>query len=193
MPTMDWLGSGDIRLRIGVTGDEGSPLGVRKMREMCKNGKNGENGQKWAKNNEKKEKILDISLEINATILHTPACTQKWWTEAMGWPIGMRKMRKMGKNGKNWENGQKIMKKKEKFLKILPAINATILHTPTYIQKWWTKTMGWPTGVHKCQKRQLTGPQCCLLEGGEWARSTFLWFFFMDVIPTAPRHNIDDS
>ena len=75
---MDWLGSGDIRLRIGVTGDEGSPIGVRKMREMCKNGKNGENGQKWAKNNEKKnEKILDISLEINATILHTPACTQK--------------------------------------------------------------------------------------------------------------------
>ena len=54
MPTIDWLGSGDIRLRIGVTGDEGSPIGVRKMREMCKNGKNGENGQKWAKNNEKK-------------------------------------------------------------------------------------------------------------------------------------------
>ena len=53
---MDWLGSGDIRLRIGVTGDEGSPIGVRKMREMCKNGKNGENGQKWAKNNEKKFK-----------------------------------------------------------------------------------------------------------------------------------------
>ena len=51
---MDWLGSGDIRLRIGVTGDEGSPIGVRKMRKMCKNGKNGENGQKWAKNNEKK-------------------------------------------------------------------------------------------------------------------------------------------
>ena len=74
---MDWLGSGDIRLRIGVTGDEGSPIGMRKMRKMCKKGKNGENGQKWAKNNEKKEKILDISLEINATILHTPGCTQK--------------------------------------------------------------------------------------------------------------------
>ena len=51
---MGWLGSGDIKLRIGVTGDEGSPIGVRKMREMCKNDKNGENGQKWAKNNEKK-------------------------------------------------------------------------------------------------------------------------------------------
>ena len=73
MPTMDWLGSGDIRLRIGVTGDEGSPIGVRKMREMCKNGKNWENGQKWAKN----EKNFDISLEINATVLHTAACTQK--------------------------------------------------------------------------------------------------------------------
>ena len=56
---MDWLGSGDIRLRIGVTGDEGSPIGVRKMREMCKNGKNWENGQKWAKNNEKKRKISE--------------------------------------------------------------------------------------------------------------------------------------
>ena len=33
---------------------------------------------KWAKNNEKKkEKVLDISPEINATILHTPVCTQK--------------------------------------------------------------------------------------------------------------------
>ena len=75
---MDWLGSGDIGLRIGVTGDEGSSIGVRKMRKMCKNGKNWENGQKWAKNNEKKkEKVLDISPEINATILHTPACTQK--------------------------------------------------------------------------------------------------------------------
>ena len=49
MPTMDWLGSGDIRLRIGVTGDEGSPIGVRKMRKMCKNGKNWENGQKIMK------------------------------------------------------------------------------------------------------------------------------------------------
>ena len=77
MSTMDWLGSGDIGLRIGVTGDEGSSIGVRKMRKMCKNGKNWENGQKWAKNNEKNEKVLDISPEINATILHTPACTQK--------------------------------------------------------------------------------------------------------------------
>jgi len=34
----------------------------------------GKNGQKIMKKN---EKILDISLEINATILHTPACTQK--------------------------------------------------------------------------------------------------------------------
>ena len=73
---MDWLGSWDIGLRIGVTGDEGSSIGVRKMREMCKNGKNWENGQKWAKNNEKNEKVLNISPEINATILHTPACTQ---------------------------------------------------------------------------------------------------------------------
>ena len=68
---MDWLGSGDIRLRIGVTGDEGSPIGVRKMREMCKN---WENGQKIMRKN---EKILNISLEINATIPHTLACTQK--------------------------------------------------------------------------------------------------------------------
>ena len=35
---------------------------------------NWEIGQKIMKKN---EKILDISLEINATILHTPACTQK--------------------------------------------------------------------------------------------------------------------
>ena len=45
---------------------------------------NAQNVQKWqklgnwAKNNEKKnEKVFDISPEINATILHTPACTQK--------------------------------------------------------------------------------------------------------------------
>ena len=55
---MDWLGSGDIRLRIRVTGDEGSSIGVHKMR---KNGKNWENGQKWAKNNEKKKKKFSIS------------------------------------------------------------------------------------------------------------------------------------
>ena len=55
---MDWLGSGDIRLRIGVTGDEGSSMGVRKMHKMCKNGKNWENGQKIMK---KKKKILNIS------------------------------------------------------------------------------------------------------------------------------------
>ena len=47
---------------------------VRKMRNRCKNGKNLEIGQKVMK---KKEKVLDISPEINATILHTPACTQK--------------------------------------------------------------------------------------------------------------------
>ena len=70
---MDWLGSGDIRLRIGVTGDDGSPIGMRKMRKMCKNGKNWENGQKIMKKN---EKVLDISPEINATITHTRVCTQ---------------------------------------------------------------------------------------------------------------------
>merc|ERR1712081_30722 len=42
------------RTTNGVTGDEGSSIGVHKMRKMCKNGKNWENGQKWAKNNEKK-------------------------------------------------------------------------------------------------------------------------------------------
>ena len=68
----------------------------------------GKNGQKIMKKN---EKILDISLEINATILHTPACTQKWWTEAMGWPIGVRKL---CKNGKNWGNGHKWAKNNKK-------------------------------------------------------------------------------
>ena len=44
--------------------------------------KNAQNVQKrqklenWAKNNKKNEKVLDISPEINATVLHTPACTQ---------------------------------------------------------------------------------------------------------------------
>ena len=70
---MDWLGSGDIGIQIGVTGDEGSSIGVRKMRKMCKNVKNWKIGQKIMKKN---EKVLDISPEINATILHTPACTQ---------------------------------------------------------------------------------------------------------------------
>ena len=45
------------------------------------------------------------------------------------------KCAKMAKIGKMGKNGQKIMKKNEKFLEILPAINATILHTPTYTQK----------------------------------------------------------
>ena len=56
--------------------------------------------------------------------------------EAMGWSKGVRKMSEMCKN---WENGQKWAKNKgkknEKFLEILPAINATILHTLTYTQK----------------------------------------------------------
>ena len=44
---------------------------------------NAQNMQKWqklgnwAKSNEKNEKVFDISPEINATILHTPAPTQK--------------------------------------------------------------------------------------------------------------------
>jgi len=41
---------------------------------MAKIGKMGKNGQKIMK---KKDKIQDNSLEINATIRHTPACTQK--------------------------------------------------------------------------------------------------------------------
>ena len=100
----------------------------------------------------KNEKVLAISPEINATILHTPACTQTWWTEAMGWPIGVRKMRKMCKNGKNWEIGQKIMKKNEKVFNISPEINATILHTPVCTQTWWTEAMEWPIGVRKMRK-----------------------------------------
>ena len=47
---------------------------VQKWQKLGKMARNWENGQKIMK---KKEKILDISLEINATILHTPACTQK--------------------------------------------------------------------------------------------------------------------
>ena len=45
---------------------------------------NAQNVQKWLKLGngqkiikKKNEKVLDISPEINATILHTPACTQK--------------------------------------------------------------------------------------------------------------------
>ena len=43
---------------------------------------NAQNVQKWQKLGngqkimKKNEKVLDISPEINATILHTPACTQ---------------------------------------------------------------------------------------------------------------------
>ena len=61
--------------------DEPRPWGLpwgctkcAKWAKMAKIGKMGKNGQKIMKKN---EKILDISLEINATILHTPACTQK--------------------------------------------------------------------------------------------------------------------
>ena len=46
MSTMDWLGSGDIGLGIGVPGDEVSSIGVLKMCKMCKNGKNWEMGKK---------------------------------------------------------------------------------------------------------------------------------------------------
>ena len=34
------------RTTNGVTGDEGSSIGVHKMRKMCKNGKNWEMGKK---------------------------------------------------------------------------------------------------------------------------------------------------
>ena len=44
----------------------------------AQNAQNVQKLENWAKNNEKKnEKVLNISPEINATILHTPACTQK--------------------------------------------------------------------------------------------------------------------
>ena len=52
----------------------GGPWGCAKCAKMAKIRKMGKNGQKIMKRN---KKILDISLEINATILHTPSCTQK--------------------------------------------------------------------------------------------------------------------
>ena len=57
--------------------DELRPWGgemCAKCAKMAKMGKMGKNGQKIMK---KKEKVLDISPETNATILHTLACTQK--------------------------------------------------------------------------------------------------------------------
>ena len=54
----------------------GGPWGCAKCAKCAKMAKIRKMG-KWAKNNKKKGKILDISPEINATILHTPACTQK--------------------------------------------------------------------------------------------------------------------
>ena len=45
MSFIDWLGPGDMKLQIGVIGDEGWPMGVHKMgknrnfRKISKNGK----------------------------------------------------------------------------------------------------------------------------------------------------------
>ena len=47
MSSIDWLGPGDMKVQIGVTGDEGRPMGVRKMAKMGKNGKYSKNRQKW--------------------------------------------------------------------------------------------------------------------------------------------------
>ena len=47
MSSIDGLGPGDMRVRIGVAGDEGPPMGVRKMAKMGKNGKFSKNRQKW--------------------------------------------------------------------------------------------------------------------------------------------------
>ena len=54
----------------------GGPWGCAKCAKCAKMAKNWENGQKIMKN-KKNEKVLDTLPEINATILHTPACTQK--------------------------------------------------------------------------------------------------------------------
>ena len=55
----------------------GGPWGCAKCAKCAKMAKIRKMGKYWQKIMKKKEKILDISLEINATILHTPACTQK--------------------------------------------------------------------------------------------------------------------
>ena len=58
-------------------GQKDQLLGVRMASEILQNVQKWQklgNGQKIMKKN---EKVLDISPEINATILHTPACTQK--------------------------------------------------------------------------------------------------------------------
>ena len=52
----------------------GGPQGCANCAKMAKIGEMGINGQKIMKKN---EKVFDILPEINATILHTPARTQK--------------------------------------------------------------------------------------------------------------------
>ena len=59
MSSIDWLGPGDMKVRIGVTGDEGRPMGVRKMAKMGKNGKYWKNRQKWYK---MIKKIIEFSI-----------------------------------------------------------------------------------------------------------------------------------
>ena len=142
------------------------------------------NGQKIMKKN---KKVLDISPEINATILHTPACTQKWWTEAMGWSIGVRKMRKMCKNGKNWENGQILAKNNEKKKKKFSISHLKPMQL--YFTHWLVPKNDEPRpwgGPLECTNAQMSKtpsdefwPQCCFLAGGEWAfgqEAMSLWF-----------------
>ena len=61
-----------MKLRIWVTGDEGRPMGVRKMTKMGKNGKYWKNRQKWYKMIKKNYRVLNFLLKYNAPILHPP-------------------------------------------------------------------------------------------------------------------------
>ena len=60
-----------MKLRIGDTGDEGWPMGMRKMAKMGKNGKFWKNRQKWYKNDKKmKEFPISFSKSTHLYFIH---------------------------------------------------------------------------------------------------------------------------
>ena len=66
-----------MKVRNGVTGDEGPTIGGRKMCKMGQKSKKLKDRQKSSKDNKKNEIVTDLLLEIAATTFHPTHHGQK--------------------------------------------------------------------------------------------------------------------
>ena len=80
----------------------------------------------------------------NALTLHPPHYAGKKCKNALGRPMGVRKMAKMGKNGKYWNNRQEWQKMIKKIMEFsISCLNTMHLYYTHHIMLEKIKKMPW--------------------------------------------------